>query len=94
MYMRKLNFYLTSSAENMTTFSLYKRKILNPPPYQIGCLLAHFACLNPLLNRFFSEIFLLACTKNMGWFYIGGYTRDSSVAKTLSKQLPKGKLII
>ena len=72
MYMRKLNFNLTSSAENVTTFSLYKRKILNPPPYQNGCLLAFFACLNPLLNQFFSENFGLLTQKQGGGSYIGG----------------------
>ena len=65
MYTLKLNFYLTASAEYKTTFSLYKRKILNPPPYQNG-LLVFFACLNPLLNQFFSENFGLLVSKTRG----------------------------
>ena len=76
MYMRKLNFYVTASAENKTTFSLYKRKILNPPPYQNGCLLAFFACLNPLLNQFFSENFGLLVSKTRG-VYIGGFIHET-----------------
>ena len=60
MYMRRLNFYLTSRAENKTTFSLYKRKIINPTPYQNGqnsCSLAHFSCLNNFSQKFFACLY-------------------------------------
>ena len=74
MRMRKLNFYLTSSAENMTKFSLYKRKIVNPPslPTLPKTLLACMFCLpKPPSLIDFSQKILACLLKNKG-VYIGG----------------------
>jgi len=78
MYMRKLNFYLSASAENKTTFSLYKRKIPKPPPYQNGCLLAFFGVFYlskpPSLINFSQKILACLYQKQGGFLHRGVYT--------------------